>query len=83
MKSDVFKLLGQLLNIHDDIFYQILSNIIYKKVVMDIDLGNQFQEYEEQEIVNSYEYAVDMEATNKYIPANKSFNTVDSSQGAF
>lgn len=55
MKSDVFKLLGQLLNIHDDIFYQILSNIIYKKVVMDIDLGNQFQEYEEQEIVNSYE----------------------------
>lgn len=50
---------------------------------MDIDLGNQFQEYEEQEIVNSYEYAVDMEATNKYIPANKSFNTVDSTQGAF
>jgi len=26
---------------------------------------------------------VDMEATNKYIPANKSFNTVDSTQGAF
>jgi len=72
-----------MLNIVDGLSFQLIYNFIYKKVILDMNLGIQYNEYEEQDVVNALEYALYYESTYSYIPSQLSFTAVESLQGAF
>lgn len=53
--------------------WQLIRNLIYRKTVLWLDLGVEHSEYEDKDVVDAVEYAVEKKSKFGYFPSRMEF----------